>query len=122
MANLNRLEKLGTLLESKNRLLRQEAVEILSKIPIQDLNLFATLCKYLQSPVWEARSAAADAIGRSLANSLNNLETTEQWECSTSYDTQNEQEIKMDPLEWQINSLEGLDLSQIIELYSPLLR
>lgn len=123
MVNLNRLEKLSLLLESKNRLLRQEAVEILAKIPIQDPNLFVTLLKYLNSSVWEARSAAADAIGQSLANNLVNPEiTSEQWECSTSYDTQNEKEIKMNPLEWKINSLEGLNLAEIIDMYLPLLR
>lgn len=119
MANLNRLEKLGALLESKNRLLRQEAVNLLAKMPIIDSNLFDTLWKFLNSPVWEARNSAAEAIGKALANSFDKTivsDFSEDWECSTSYE-QEDKDVKI-----CLNSLEDLDLNNIIEMYRPLLR
>lgn len=64
----NQIEKLGTLLESQNRLLRQEAVNTLSKLPIASYEVENILNKYLYGHEWGARLASAEIVENMLKN------------------------------------------------------
>lgn len=71
----NRLSKLGILLESKNRALRQEAAGILSKLSFTSSNL-STIHNYLQNQSWDARVSAAEALAGILKNLPKPSQTT----------------------------------------------
>uniref|UniRef100_A0A7E4ZXR5 TATA-binding protein-associated factor n=1 Tax=Panagrellus redivivus TaxID=6233 RepID=A0A7E4ZXR5_PANRE len=59
----NRLVKLGNLLESKNRTIRNEAASVLGQIPFTNVYLLPTLRKFLHNTAWDTRVSAALALG-----------------------------------------------------------
>ncbi|KAH7724062.1 BTF-1 protein [Aphelenchoides avenae] len=101
----SRITKLAALLESRNRTLRAEAVGVLAQVPFTNSALLPTLRQYLHNPTWEARCAAAEALGRLLANlpsSSKNDDHSEAFRKAT-------------------RALEGLDLKELSQRFRPLL-
>ncbi|KAE9549428.1 hypothetical protein FO519_007361 [Halicephalobus sp. NKZ332] len=98
----NRLVKLGNLLESKNRTIRNEAAAVIGQIPFTNVHLLPMLRKFLQNTQWDTRVSTAEALGKVLSsmNSSNNL-------------------YKI--TESSGEKLESLDIQQAINHYRPLL-
>ncbi|EPB70351.1 protein, SNF2 family [Ancylostoma ceylanicum] len=64
----SRLNHLGSVLESKNSTLRREAAVAFGKYCLSDDKVAEVLLKYICSPSWDARVAAADALHALLRN------------------------------------------------------
>ncbi|RCN36202.1 protein, SNF2 family [Ancylostoma caninum] len=64
----SRLNHLGSVLESKNSTLRREAAVAFGKYCLSDSKVAEVLLKYICSPSWDARVAAADALHALLRN------------------------------------------------------
>ena len=99
----NRLVKLGSLLESKNRTIRNEAASVIGQIPFTNVHVLPTLRKFLQNNLWDTRVSAADALAKVLQ--------------AMPPSTQ-EQNFEADNCGAKLGSI---DVTQIIQHYRPLL-
>lgn len=98
----NRLVKLGNLLESKNRTIRNEAAGVIGQIPFTNIHLLPMLRKFLQNTQWDTRVSTAEALGKVL--------------CSTAA-SNNVFKLSEDCGE----KLESLKVQNVIDQYRPLL-
>uniref|UniRef100_A0A914QDQ4 Uncharacterized protein n=1 Tax=Panagrolaimus davidi TaxID=227884 RepID=A0A914QDQ4_9BILA len=100
----NRLVKLGSLLESKNRTIRNEAASVIGQIPFTNVHLLPTLRKFLHNNLWDTRVSASDALAKVLQAMSVATTTKEQ-----KFDIECGQK------------LQNINVKQIIEHYRPLL-
>uniref|UniRef100_A0A0K0FQM0 TATA-binding protein-associated factor 172 (inferred by orthology to a human protein) n=1 Tax=Strongyloides venezuelensis TaxID=75913 RepID=A0A0K0FQM0_STRVS len=68
MANESRVHKLANLLDSKNAVIRKEAIKALGTFPVRKDPLLNSIHLYLTNPNWSTRVAASEAIGEILQN------------------------------------------------------
>uniref|UniRef100_A0A0K0ESJ3 Cnd1 domain-containing protein n=1 Tax=Strongyloides stercoralis TaxID=6248 RepID=A0A0K0ESJ3_STRER len=68
MANESRVHKLANLLDSKNAVIRKEAVKALGTFPLRKDPLLDSIHLYLINPNWSTRVAASGAFGEILEN------------------------------------------------------
>ncbi|KAI1731655.1 DNA repair and recombination protein RAD26 [Ditylenchus destructor] len=102
-AKNNRLLRLGALLESRNRWLRNEAISALSQ-SFEDPQLISVLLQYLISTNWDTRVAAASAIGAAFSK----------WASLDTYEPRNNKSEIPD-------RLAVIDLQTLVHRYKPLL-
>uniref|UniRef100_A0A0N4ZBL1 TATA-binding protein-associated factor n=1 Tax=Parastrongyloides trichosuri TaxID=131310 RepID=A0A0N4ZBL1_PARTI len=68
MTNESRVHKLANLLDSKNAVIRKEAIKALGTFPIRKDPLLNSIHLYLTNPNWSTRVAASEAFGEILQN------------------------------------------------------
>ncbi|KAI6195415.1 HEAT and SNF2-related and DNA RNA helicase domain containing protein [Aphelenchoides besseyi] len=102
----SRINRLSQLLESPNRVLRNEAAAQLAKFPLFNSALRETLRKQLQSTQWDTRTAAAQTFGLLLERTVRELSASTM---PTNFNV------------YEPETLIDLDLSDVITHYKVLL-